>query len=91
VFNAKLYNNRATANSKMKKHQEAINDATQAIKCDADYVKAYMRRAASLQALGEVPNLERAVHDLEKAYKLSDGGSEEKRAYQVGARLQVQP
>jgi DnaJ family protein C protein 7 len=82
VFNAKLYNNRATANSKMKKHPEAVNDATEAIKCDPDFVKAYMRRAASLQAIGEIPNLEKAVQDLEKAYKLSDGGSEEKRAYQ---------
>ena len=37
-----------------------------------------MRRAAALQAIGEIENLEQAVRDVEKAYELSDGSRETK-------------
>eukprot|EP00937_MAST-01D_sp_MAST-1D-sp2_P004184 g4184.t1 len=72
-FAAKLYCNRATAYSKMRKHDAAVEDCTAALERDPDYSKALMRRAASLQALGEVENLENAVRDLTRAHELSQG------------------
>uniref|UniRef100_A0A3Q3B3Z7 DnaJ homolog subfamily C member 7 n=1 Tax=Kryptolebias marmoratus TaxID=37003 RepID=A0A3Q3B3Z7_KRYMA len=43
--NAKLYCNRATAGTKLKKLNQAIEDCTSAIKLDDSYIKAYLRRA----------------------------------------------
>ncbi|XP_013778273.1 dnaJ homolog subfamily C member 7-like [Limulus polyphemus] len=43
--NAKLYFNRATVCSKISKLNQAIEDCTQAIKLDENYIKAYLRRA----------------------------------------------
>uniref|UniRef100_A0A673BM62 DnaJ homolog subfamily C member 7 n=1 Tax=Sphaeramia orbicularis TaxID=375764 RepID=A0A673BM62_9TELE len=43
--NAKLYCNRATVGSKLKKLEQAIEDCTKAIKLDETYIKAYLRRA----------------------------------------------
>ena len=76
AFNAKLYCNRGTCYAKMRKHGEAIDDCSKAIELDPTYAKALMRRAASLQALGEVENLENAVRDLTKALELSDDSKE---------------
>jgi DnaJ family protein C protein 7 len=47
---AKLYCNRATALSKLKQHEEAISDATEAIRLDKEYAKAYMVCTACLNA-----------------------------------------
>ncbi|MGH0169543.1 UNVERIFIED_CONTAM: hypothetical protein FKN15_057096 [Acipenser sinensis] len=43
--NAKLYCNRGTVGSKLKKLEQAIEDCTNAIKLDETYIKAYLRRA----------------------------------------------
>ena len=75
-FNAKLYCNRGTCYAKMRKHAEAVDDCTRALELDAEYAKALMRRAASLQALGELENLENAVRDLTKAMELSEDSKE---------------
>ena len=53
-----LYNNRATAQSKLRRHQEAVDDCGRAIALDKDYLKAFRRRAESLYALGGQENLE---------------------------------
>lgn len=52
AFNAKLYNNRATAYGKLRRHQEAVDDCGQAIALEPGYVKAFRRRAESLYAMG---------------------------------------
>jgi DnaJ family protein C protein 7 len=39
---AKLYCNKATALAKLKRHEEAIDDSTEAIRLDRDYAKAYV-------------------------------------------------
>lgn len=52
AFNAKLYNNRATAFGKLRRHQEAVDDCGQAIALEPGYVKAFRRRAESLYAMG---------------------------------------
>uniref|UniRef100_A0A8W4F8Y5 DnaJ heat shock protein family (Hsp40) member C7 n=1 Tax=Sus scrofa TaxID=9823 RepID=A0A8W4F8Y5_PIG len=43
--NAKLYCNRGTVNSKLRKLDDAIEDCTHAVKLDDTYIKAYLRRA----------------------------------------------
>ncbi|XP_013374742.1 PREDICTED: dnaJ homolog subfamily C member 7 isoform X4 [Chinchilla lanigera] len=43
--NAKLYCNRGTVNSKLRKLDEAIADCTRAVTLDDTYIKAYLRRA----------------------------------------------
>ena len=70
-FNAKLYGNRGTAYSKLRRHQEAVDDCTRAIDLDPMYLKAYNRRAESLRCLEGEPNemkahLQAALRDYEK-------------------------
>uniref|UniRef100_A0A8C7KN80 DnaJ homolog subfamily C member 7 n=1 Tax=Oncorhynchus kisutch TaxID=8019 RepID=A0A8C7KN80_ONCKI len=43
--NAKLFCNRGTVGSKLKKIDQAIEDCTKAVKLDETYIKAYLRRA----------------------------------------------
>ncbi|KAH0626922.1 hypothetical protein JD844_002219 [Phrynosoma platyrhinos] len=64
--NAKLYCNRGTVNSKLRKLDEAIEDCTCAIKLDDTYIKAYLRRA---QCYMDTEQYEDAVRDYEKVYQ----------------------
>ncbi|XP_017292912.1 dnaJ homolog subfamily C member 7-like [Kryptolebias marmoratus] len=64
--NAKLYCNRATAGTKLKKLNQAIEDCTSAIKLDDSYIKAYLRRA---QCYMNTEQYEEAVRDYEKVYQ----------------------
>uniref|UniRef100_A0AAR2KPR4 DnaJ homolog subfamily C member 7 n=1 Tax=Pygocentrus nattereri TaxID=42514 RepID=A0AAR2KPR4_PYGNA len=64
--NAKLYCNRATVGSKLKKLEQAIEDCTKAIKLDESYIKAYLRRA---QCYMDTEQYEEAVRDYEKVYQ----------------------
>uniref|UniRef100_A0AAX7SIZ5 J domain-containing protein n=1 Tax=Astatotilapia calliptera TaxID=8154 RepID=A0AAX7SIZ5_ASTCA len=64
--NAKLYCNRATVGSKLKKLEQAIEDCTKAIKLDETYIKAYLRRA---QCYMDTEQYEEAVRDYEKVYQ----------------------
>ncbi|XP_037332231.2 dnaJ homolog subfamily C member 7 isoform X1 [Pungitius pungitius] len=64
--NAKLYCNRATVGSKLKKLEQAIEDCTKAIKLDESYIKAYLRRA---QCYTDTEQHEEAVRDYEKVYQ----------------------
>jgi DnaJ family protein C protein 7 len=65
--NAKLYFNRALASNKMGKTDEAIEDCTNAIKLDENYLKAYLRRA---QCYMSSENYEEAVKDYERVFKV---------------------
>ena len=71
-YNSKLYCNRATAYSKLRKHDAAIQDCTKTIELDPQYTKAYLRRAASLFALGGVENLEACIRDYEHVTEVVD-------------------
>ncbi|XP_015273616.1 PREDICTED: dnaJ homolog subfamily C member 7 [Gekko japonicus] len=64
--NAKLYCNRGTVNSKLRKLDEAIEDCTNAIRLDDTYIKAYLRRA---QCYMDTEQFEEAVRDYEKVYQ----------------------
>lgn len=71
-YNAKLYSNRANAHSKLRNHEAAIKDCGRAIELDSGFVKAYLRRAASLYALGGVENLEACIRDYEHVEDMVD-------------------
>eukprot|EP00842_Homolaphlyctis_polyrhiza_P006647 jgi/Hompol1/6984/HPOL_005147-RA len=58
---AAYYANRAFAYIRTELYGAAVNDASDAIKIDPNYVKAYYRRACGLMALGQ---LKAAVKDL---------------------------
>lgn len=62
--NAKLYQNRAVACSKLKEWSEAITDCDEALRLDPTYTKARKTRA---KALGESGNWEEAVRELKAA------------------------
>lgn len=58
---------RSATCAKMGRHQDALSDAEEAVKCDATFVKGYLRRAAAHEAL---KNWEDAVRDYEKVHTL---------------------
>eukprot|EP01133_Synstelium_polycarpum_P007552 gene7552-8834_t len=64
LLNAQLYSNRAAASVQLNKVSEAIQDCTQAVELDANYTKAYTRRA---QCYLKQEMFEDAVRDYEKA------------------------
>nr|KAF6455692.1 DnaJ heat shock protein family (Hsp40) member C7 [Rousettus aegyptiacus] len=64
--NAKLFCNRGTVNSKLRKLNDAIEDCTNAVKLDDTYIKAYLRRA---QCYMDTEQYEEAVRDYEKVYQ----------------------
>ncbi|CAM9997213.1 unnamed protein product, partial [Phaeothamnion confervicola] len=66
LFNSKLFfNRRAGANARLRRHADAVRDASAAIALDHAYAKAYHRRAQSLLELGGAENLEACVRDYE--------------------------
>jgi len=76
---AKLYNNRATAYAKMRRHADAVSDCKQALALDPQYLKALKRKAESLFVLGGEENLEQCLRDYETAAGLAP--EEEEREY----------
>lgn len=88
-FNAKLYNNRAMAYGKLRRHQEAVDDSGQAIALEPGYVKAFRRRAESLYALGGEENLEQCVRDWEEIGRLVGSEQEEREAAQKTRQAKV--
>ena len=70
LFRSKVFLNRATALSKLEKFKESVNDCNQAIAHNKEYVKAYLRRAESYQALGEPEHIQKSIEDLQEAEKL---------------------
>eukprot|EP00624_Nannochloropsis_granulata_P007393 evm.model.NODE_7452_length_1495_cov_21.506355.1 len=68
---ARLYNNRATAYAKMRKHADAVSDCKQALALDPQYLKALKRKAESLFVLGGEENLEQCLRDYETAAGLA--------------------
>ncbi|XP_063485106.1 dnaJ homolog subfamily C member 7 isoform X5 [Symphalangus syndactylus] len=80
--NAKLYCNRGTVNSKLRKLDDAIEDCTNAVKLDDTYIKAYLRRA---QCYMDTEQYEEAVRDYEKVYQ-----TEKTKDRHSGASAEVQ-
>ncbi|XP_026667389.1 dnaJ homolog subfamily C member 7 isoform X2 [Ceratina calcarata] len=65
--NAKLHFNKGMVAAKLGRLKESVTECSEALKLDANYLKALLRRAASYMELKE---FEEATHDLEKAYKM---------------------
>ncbi|TFJ88358.1 hypothetical protein NSK_000707 [Nannochloropsis salina CCMP1776] len=76
AVNAKMFNNRATAYAKMRKHTEAVADCKRALALDPQYLKALKRKAESLYALGGEENLEQCLRDYEVAARLAPASEE---------------
>ena len=72
AYMGKLYFNRACTEASLERHEEAIKDCNEAIKFNDDYIKAYMRRAASLRKLDTDKQqcLELAIRDYKVALAL---------------------
>lgn len=65
--NSKLYCNRATVCSKLKRNKDAVEDCSCAIKLDENYIKAYLRRAKCYM---DEEMYEEAVVDYEKVCQM---------------------
>jgi len=83
--NAKLFFNRATVLSKLKRVDESIADCTSALSLDPKYQKALLRRAKTHL---DSENFEEAVHDYEAALRMDPGNRELKQSlHQSKVRL----
>merc|ERR1711872_421936 len=83
--NAKLYFNRATVASKLKKTAESISDCDRALDLDPNYTKALLRRAKCYM---ETEQYEEAVRDYEKVMKVDRGNMEYRQLLQE-AKLEL--
>eukprot|EP00561_Arcocellulus_cornucervis_P013447 CAMPEP_0185804310 /NCGR_PEP_ID=MMETSP1322-20130828/3173_1 /TAXON_ID=265543 /ORGANISM="Minutocellus polymorphus, Strain RCC2270" /LENGTH=535 /DNA_ID=CAMNT_0028500275 /DNA_START=17 /DNA_END=1621 /DNA_ORIENTATION=- len=78
AYKAKLYFNRGSANAALRNHEEVVKDCSSAIELDDEYVKAYMRRAASYLVQGGEAECQSAIRDYEKASKLAKTEEQER-------------
>ena len=78
AYKAKLYFNRGSANAALRDHENVVKDCSSAIELDDEYLKAYMRRAASYLVLGGEPECESAIRDYEKASELAKTEEQER-------------
>jgi hypothetical protein len=49
------------AYAKLRRHEDAIRECDKAIRCDPQFLKAYMRRAESNYAIGTETSLQKAL------------------------------
>lgn len=82
AFCSKVHANRAAANMKLGRNEDALMDVDRAIELNKDYGKAYMRRAQILRAMGGKENLERATFDYTEAERILGRSQEIRRALQ---------
>jgi len=75
--NAKLYYNRALAAAKLKQLKESVDDCTEALNLDENYLKATLKRAQSYM---EMEMYEEAVRDYEKAQRSEPRNAEYRRS-----------
>ena len=78
AYKAKLYFNRGSANAALRNHEAVVKDCSSAIELDDEYVKAYMRRAASYLVQGGEAECESAIRDYEKASELAKTEEQER-------------
>ncbi|KAL2325593.1 hypothetical protein Fmac_024651 [Flemingia macrophylla] len=75
---AVAYANRAMANIKLRRFQEAEDDCTEALNLDDRYIKAYSRRATARKELGKIKE---SMEDAEFALRLEPNNQEIKKQY----------
>eukprot|EP00554_Chaetoceros_debilis_P002822 CAMPEP_0194089160 /NCGR_PEP_ID=MMETSP0149-20130528/32968_1 /TAXON_ID=122233 /ORGANISM="Chaetoceros debilis, Strain MM31A-1" /LENGTH=535 /DNA_ID=CAMNT_0038772993 /DNA_START=70 /DNA_END=1677 /DNA_ORIENTATION=+ len=76
-YRAKLFFNRACAHANERKHSNVVEDCTEALKLDSEYVKAIMRRAASNLLIGGESECAQAIRDYESAMDLAEKRGDE--------------
>ncbi|CAK9786303.1 unnamed protein product [Cutaneotrichosporon oleaginosum] len=77
----RAYNNRAAAYQKLMALPEALKDAEEAIKCDATFVKAYIRKALVQQAMRDNT---KALETLQRAM---DADTEGKHSKEISSNM----
>ncbi|KAK7392086.1 hypothetical protein VNO78_20513 [Psophocarpus tetragonolobus] len=75
---AVAYANRAMANIKLRRFQDAEDDCTEALSLDDRYIKAYSRRATARKELGKIKE---SMDDAEFALRLEPNNQEIKKQY----------
>ena len=76
---AKLYCNRASACSKLKRNDEAVKNCTKSLYFDPNFWKAHLRRAENYMILGGKENIKRAIEDFEKTAEMNPENEEDMR------------
>lgn len=83
AYKAKLYFNRACTHASLGRHDMAIQDCSESIRLNDEYIKAYMRRAASLRMM--VTEKERwyecAIQDYQVARTLCKNKQQSREIY----------
>mmetsp|Transcript_47611 Transcript_47611/g.101914 ORF Transcript_47611/g.101914 Transcript_47611/m.101914 type:complete len:358 (+) Transcript_47611:188-1261(+) len=78
-FRLSLYLNLSMAALQLKEYEEVVENATKALKLDADNSKAFYRRGLAQDALGRA---QAAASDLQKAARLEPKSAEIRRKYE---------
>jgi len=72
---SKLFFNRAVAKANLYMNAEAVVDCTEALALDPDYLKAFLRRAASYVSIGTEEDFAKALDDYNRAEELAKSKS----------------
>ena len=88
VYRAKVFFNRACAYANTRKdHEKVIQDCTDAIVLDPQYVKAILRRANSYLVVGEEESCHKALRDFETVYRLAETSGNEAQQKEMKQKL----
>ena len=86
-YRAKLFFNRACAYANLREHQKVVDDCSEALKLDREYVKAITRRANSYLMIGGEDECHRAIRDFERVMELAERRGDEDQQREMKKKL----
>lgn len=87
MYRAKLYFNRACAHANLRNHENVVEDCSQALKLDKEYVKAITRRANSYLMIGGEDECNKAIRDFESVFELAERRGDEAQQKEMKKKL----
>jgi DnaJ family protein C protein 7 len=87
LYRAKLYFNRACAYANLRDHQNVVDDCSEALKLDREYVKAITRRANSYLMIGGEEECQKAIRDFESVMELAERKGDEDQQREMKKKL----
>ncbi|KNC99116.1 uncharacterized protein SPPG_05375 [Spizellomyces punctatus DAOM BR117] len=80
---AVFYSNIAACHMQLKEYEKAVEQCTQALKCNQNYVRALSRRAKANECIGSWSSLSDALRDYRAVLKLSPGDEQAQKAVNI--------
>lgn len=87
LYRAKLYFNRACANANLRDHPKVVQDCSNALELDSEYVKAILRRAGSYLIIGGEDECHKAMRDYESIMNLAEKRGDEAQMKEMKKKL----